>query len=194
MDFNAVRPRRTSKVLPKCKPYPRRFSGFKSRPVAYQRTESVRANNPVRREISAAGADEILSNPSHHCSPQNDGARMFRRAYQLAMQFDSPHTEAREPAKFSLCNRLAFYETYPTKRPAGGPIQRDAEPLQRCESFRQNSFAARFIARRISTIGNGHAQSLAAQRNRCNKACGTAANYKRVFRSIHAVARCGRAS
>ncbi len=139
MDFNAIRPRRTSKVLPKRKPYARRFSGLKSRPVAYQRTESVRANNPVRREIPAGGAYEILSNSSHHCSPQNHGARIFRRAYQLAMQFDSPHTEAREPAKFRLRHRLAPYETYSTKHSAGRPIQRHAEPLQRYEPLRQNS-------------------------------------------------------
>jgi len=97
------------------------------------------------------------------------------------MQFDSPHAEACRPAKFRLRHRLAFYETYSTKHSAGRPIQRDAEPLQRCEPFRQNPFAARFIARRISTVGNGHAQSLAAQRNRRNKACGTSTNYKRVF-------------
>ncbi len=181
MDFDAIRPRRASKMLPKRKTHARRFSRFKSRPVAYQRTQSVRANNPVRREIPAAGADEILSNSSHHCSPQNHGARIFRRAYQLAMQFDSPHTEAREPAKFRLRHRLAPYETYSTKHSAGRPIQRHPEPLQRYEPLRQNSFAARFIARRVSTVGNGHAQSLVAQRNRRNKACGTSTNYKRVF-------------
>ena len=143
--------------------------------------ESIRADDPVGRKMFSARENALFRNSRNWCSPKNRHAGKFRGANQLAMQFDSPHAEARGPAKFRLRHRLAFYETYSTERPAGGPIQRDAEPLQRCESFRQNSFAARFIARRISAIGNGHAQSLAPQRNCRNKACGTAANYKRVF-------------
>src|SRR5882724_7032447 len=123
MDFDAIRPRRASKMLPKRKTHARRFSRFKSRPVAYQRTQSVRANNPVRREIPAAGADEILSNSSHHCSPQNHGARKFRRANQLAVQFDSPHAlslGASPPSATVTCNPLRRSAIAAT-RPAGPP-------------------------------------------------------------------------
>jgi len=129
----------------------------------------------------SACEDALFCNSGNWCPQKNGHAGKFRRANQLAMQFDSPHAESCGRAKFRLCNCIAFYQTYSAKGSARGPIQRYAESLQRRDPFRQNPLAACFVARCISAVGNGYAQALVAQRNRCNKAGGTSSNYKRVF-------------
>ena len=180
MDLHMIGPWRETIMPPERISHSRSLS-IDACPAPHPRIRSIRTDDPSCANQLLFNPHALRANSGYACSPKKVGAEMFSSFCDDAMQGSTAHRQAQSVAwKESCCRGIQSHETDPEKRVRFAQWHSNAEPLERRQSIRHQSFAACLVDWGALSVRDNHTKAALPCGNCRRQSCGPTTNYENI--------------
>jgi hypothetical protein len=156
-------------MTPQCITRLRKSGNFEPAPTANPRSNAVSSDNPPRADSFPANYRPFGRKPANRRIPQQSDAQLLRSLNHFSVQQPPPHADALAKWKTSVDFNAFVDKANPAKRKSFLSVDRYAKLAKNAKRIRHQTFAARFIDRRLNAVRHHNGEPSLARGDRSRK-------------------------